>query len=457
MCPSPVDTFEKYALPSRHSELFGHFVSSLHTHCYYPFAQPAFLIVVYHFISPPIRTKMARGGMLARRMKRELELLRAGAAPGVSAWVADESRLDRLEGEIVGASNTPYADGVFRLDIHVPPEYPLKPPALRFVTKIFHPNIDTEGRICLDTLNMPPKGAWKPALNIATVLTSVQALMSTPNPDDGLMSDITDMFRRDPAQFERTAREWTLRYAIQGTDASTLANSVSVEESDDQVRKSNASTVNLSTHEEIDQRVIDPPPRSKMKRRNAHVHIEEGHPKDTAALSSKTKQKSSDAIGGSERSADAESRTKITERSLGVDVNEELLTGIASRNVPGSDIAKEHRDIADSLKVTSRSSEIIVSDSDNGEEDVHCAVQPTTARSFVTGLSKTSPKSLVRRSPKKKPPIVDDDVVEIVDVAPSNSKATALHHDADKARPAIAKENRPPARSNRLRKKRRRY
>ena len=157
--------------------------------------------------------------MLMRRMKRELELLRDGTAPGVAAWLVDESRMDRLEGELTGAEGTPYEGGVFRLDISVSTDYPMKPPAVRFVTKIYHPNIDTEGRICLDSLNMPPKGAWKPALNIATLLTTILALLSTPNPDDGLMPEISDLFRNDHQTFERTAREWTRRYAKPGASA----------------------------------------------------------------------------------------------------------------------------------------------------------------------------------------------------------------------------------------------
>ncbi len=68
--------------------------------------------------------------------------------------------------------------------------YPFEPPKVRFVTRVYHPNIDGEGRICLDLLNMPPKGAWKPSLNISTVLASIGLLLSDPNPDDGLVADI---------------------------------------------------------------------------------------------------------------------------------------------------------------------------------------------------------------------------------------------------------------------------
>eukprot|EP00177_Eucheuma_denticulatum_P004422 GFKZ01008029.1.p1 GENE.GFKZ01008029.1~~GFKZ01008029.1.p1 ORF type:complete len:218 (-),score=33.90 GFKZ01008029.1:427-1080(-) len=153
--------------------------------------------------------------MANRRMKRELEILsRGGAAPGIAAWPREEgSRLDVLEAEIRGAKDTPYAGGVFRLEVNIPAEYPLKPPRVKFLTKIYHPNIDSQGRICLDSLNMPPKGAWKPSLNVATLLTSIQALMSSPNGDDGLMVDITEEFRNNTPLYKKKATEWTKRYA----------------------------------------------------------------------------------------------------------------------------------------------------------------------------------------------------------------------------------------------------
>lgn len=165
--------------------------------------------------------------MANRRMKRELEMLsRGGAAPGIAAWAREEgSRIDILDAEIRGAVDTPYEGGIFRLEVGIPNEYPLKPPRVRFITRIYHPNIDSQGRICLDSLNMPPKGAWKPSLNVATLLTTVQALMSSPNGDDGLMVDITDEFRRKPALFRQKAKEWTAKYAS-GTAAADDENDV---------------------------------------------------------------------------------------------------------------------------------------------------------------------------------------------------------------------------------------
>ena len=100
----------------------------------------------------------------------------------------------------------------------MPQRYPFEPPKAQFVTPIYHPNIDSAGRICLDTLNLPPKGAWKPSLNISKVLLSLQLLMSEPNPEDGLMVDITHQYIHDHARFERTAIEQTRLHAM-GSDA----------------------------------------------------------------------------------------------------------------------------------------------------------------------------------------------------------------------------------------------
>jgi ubiquitin-conjugating enzyme E2 N len=78
------------------------------------------------------------------------------------------------------------------------------------MTKIYHPNIDKLGRICLDIL----KDKWSPALQIRTVLLSIQALLSAPNPDDPLDNQVADQWKHHEADAIRTAKEWTRKYAI---------------------------------------------------------------------------------------------------------------------------------------------------------------------------------------------------------------------------------------------------
>ena len=139
--------------------------------------------------------------------------------PGVSAWPKDENRIDSIEAVIQGPPDTVYEEGFFHLNVTIPSRYPFEPPSVQFSTPIYHPNIDSCGRICLDTLNMPPKGAWKPSINIPTVLSTVRLLLEHPNPDDGLMTEITDEYKYNRELFDTKARKSVSEHAKRGLRA----------------------------------------------------------------------------------------------------------------------------------------------------------------------------------------------------------------------------------------------
>ncbi|XP_015271090.1 PREDICTED: ubiquitin-conjugating enzyme E2 T [Gekko japonicus] len=176
----------------------------------------------------------------ASRLKRELHLLTTEPPPGITCW-QNEGHLDYLRAQILGSSDTPYEKGVFDLEVVVPVRYPFEPPKIRFLTPIYHPNIDSSGRICLDVLRLPPKGAWRPSLNIATLLTSIQMLMNEPNPDDPLMADISSEYKYNKQAFLRNARQWTEKYASQTTMASENPDEENHQSEASQVKGSNAS------------------------------------------------------------------------------------------------------------------------------------------------------------------------------------------------------------------------
>lgn len=92
--------------------------------------------------------------------------------------------------------------GVFKLELFLPDDYPMCPPRIRFLTRIYHPNIDRLGRICLDVL----KNNWSPALQIRTILLSIQALLGAPNPEDPLNEAVAKQWKvRDPVKQEGMA------------------------------------------------------------------------------------------------------------------------------------------------------------------------------------------------------------------------------------------------------------
>ncbi|RKF74038.1 Ubiquitin-conjugating enzyme E2-16 kDa [Golovinomyces cichoracearum] len=109
---------------------------------------------------------------------------------------------------IMGPSESPYSGGVFFLAIHFPTDYPFKPPKVNFVTRIYHPNINSNGSICLDIL----RDQWSPALTISKVLLSICSMLTDPNPDDPLVPEIAHIYKTDRSRYEATAREWTCKY-----------------------------------------------------------------------------------------------------------------------------------------------------------------------------------------------------------------------------------------------------
>ena len=112
--------------------------------------------------------------------------------------------------EIRGPADTPYEGGRFAIDIVFPPDYPYGPPKMKFITKIWHPNISSQtGAICLDIL----KDEWTPALSVRTALLSLQALLCAPEPSSPQDAQVAEEYLKKPDQFQNNARAWVQRYA----------------------------------------------------------------------------------------------------------------------------------------------------------------------------------------------------------------------------------------------------
>jgi len=147
---------------------------------------------------------------LPRRIVKETQRLLVEPAPGISATPAEDN-LRYFNVIIAGPAGSPFEGGIFKLELFLTEDYPMAPPKVRFLTKIYHPNIDKLGRICLDIL----KDKWSPALQIRTVLLSIQALLSAPNPDDPLANDVANHWKENEHAAIDTAREWTRKFAMQ--------------------------------------------------------------------------------------------------------------------------------------------------------------------------------------------------------------------------------------------------
>ena len=142
------------------------------------------------------------------RLRKELEQIKNNPDTNCTASPCDEN-LFKWKAQIYGPEGTPYYGGIFNLDILFPTEYPFKPPKIHFKTKVYHPNINSVGSICLDIL----KDKWSPALTISKVLISICSLLNDPNPDDPLELDIANEYKTNYDKFKEAAMSWTTIYA----------------------------------------------------------------------------------------------------------------------------------------------------------------------------------------------------------------------------------------------------
>ncbi|KAG1147381.1 hypothetical protein G6F37_003940 [Rhizopus arrhizus] len=144
----------------------------------------------------------------AKRITKELAEISLDPPSNCSAGPKGDNLYEWIS-TITGPTDSPYAGGIFFLDVHFPQDYPFKPPKVVFRTRIYHCNINSQGAICLDIL----KDNWSPALTISKVLLSICSLLADANPYDPLVGSIAQEYLNDREEHDNTAREWTKRYA----------------------------------------------------------------------------------------------------------------------------------------------------------------------------------------------------------------------------------------------------
>ncbi|CAB4381644.1 unnamed protein product [Rhizophagus irregularis] len=147
--------------------------------------------------------------MALKRLNKELYDIGCNLPSYISTGPIDND-LFHWQATIMGPSDSPYSGGIFFLDIKFPSDYPFRPPKVRFITRIYHPNINYNGSIYLDILT----DEWSPIFFISSVLLLICSLLTYPIPANSLDPDITNLFKNNRNRYEATAREWTRQYAM---------------------------------------------------------------------------------------------------------------------------------------------------------------------------------------------------------------------------------------------------
>ena len=135
----------------------------------------------------------------------ELKGLQEEPVEGFRVTLVDEGDLYNWEVAIFGPPNTYYEGGYFKARLKFPIDYPYSPPAFRFLTKMWHPNIYETGDVCISILHPPvddpqsgelPSERWNPTQNVRTILLSVISLLNEPNTFSPANVDASVMYRK---------------------------------------------------------------------------------------------------------------------------------------------------------------------------------------------------------------------------------------------------------------------
>ncbi|KAF8194415.1 ubiquitin-conjugating enzyme/RWD-like protein [Mycena galopus ATCC 62051] len=144
-----------------------------------------------------------------RRVNKEIADCKNDKTSNIRIDLIDSSPF-HLKGSFPGPEDTPYQGGLFEVDIVIPESYPFQPVKMKFITKVYHPNVSSaSGAICLDIL----KDAWSPVLTLKSTLISLQSLLCSPEPNDPQDAEVAKHYTTSKRSFEETAVYWTKTYA----------------------------------------------------------------------------------------------------------------------------------------------------------------------------------------------------------------------------------------------------
>ena len=112
-----------------------------------------------------------------------------------------------------GPIGTPYENGFYVFNVFMTKDYPLKAPLVKLMNKIYHPNIDSQGNICLNILKDDDSDGWQSAITLEKLAISLCQLLAGPNLDDPLDVNVTNHFKTNPKEATIKATEWAKLYA----------------------------------------------------------------------------------------------------------------------------------------------------------------------------------------------------------------------------------------------------
>ena len=147
--------------------------------------------------------KTSASSMATLRLMSDYKSITREPPPGASARPVSEDNLFVWVATVFGPTETPWEGGIFQLKLTFPETYPDKPPRVRFTGEVFHPNVFADGNLCLDII----QDKWSPVYSVASILTSIQSLLTDPNPNSPANPEAAQLYRTDKKLYNRRVRK----------------------------------------------------------------------------------------------------------------------------------------------------------------------------------------------------------------------------------------------------------
>jgi ubiquitin-conjugating enzyme E2 A len=135
------------------------------------------------------------------RLSRELLKLQSDNLEGII--IETPTDLMIWNAKIKGPQNSPFENGIFDIQLKFNVDYPIKPPSVKFLTQMYHPNIYRDGKICIDIL----QSEWTPAQNIRTILLSIISLLMDPNTLSPANREAADLYNSNITAYEQKVKD----------------------------------------------------------------------------------------------------------------------------------------------------------------------------------------------------------------------------------------------------------
>ncbi|RNA15643.1 Ubiquitin-conjugating enzyme E2 S [Brachionus plicatilis] len=139
-----------------------------------------------------------------KRILKEIAEISSEPLDGIKL-ISNDQDVSDIQALIDGPADTPFFGGLFRVKLILSKGFPVQPPKAFFITKIFHPNVSSNGEICVNTL----KKDWKPELGIKHVLLTIKCLLIVPNPESALNEEAGKLLLEEYEEYFSRAKLYT--------------------------------------------------------------------------------------------------------------------------------------------------------------------------------------------------------------------------------------------------------